>query len=619
MGNVLSAGIGQAPARQAALKAKVPDTVPCTTVSKVCGSGLQAVVFGARAVMLGDADLVVAGGMESMSNVPYYLTKARTGYRMGDDKIVDGMIYDGLWDPYKDYHMGQAGELCAREYGLTREAQDAFARESYTRALSAQRDGLFDPEIAPVEIAQKKGEKTRYRPTKSPVVVTSTSSRSSGRPSRRRKRSPRRTPRASTTARRRWPWRANGRSKSESSRRSRESSDSRRPRRLGVVHHGAGQGHRRHHEEARHENLGHRSMGDQRSILLRCHGLFEARRARSGEGQRAWRCGRPRAPHRRVGGAHSDDAALRDEGSRGSPGPRDALHRRRRSRRDGRRTVERSSIGVHLRKLRPPERASGRSFLRHCTSVTSALVFRVGRATPSRSFRLSTFLGQSRISAYRPAHAASVRPPAVLADRARRGARCARGAARRVCEPPPASDCTNRPEYARRVSRSSRRQRAEQRHACGPSRRGGERPRSARRAARRRRKRRCVARRDGVSGFLQSAAASTELGRLAARSGRSGPRAAPRLLPCGRSAPAGRLPRHAARLRAHGLRSRTPVPLRRSERHAGGRVAHVRDDQHGAAAARAERRSVGEARAIRTKPGQRSRQGALHRRRRRVR
>ena len=168
MGNVLSAGIGQAPARQAALKAKLPDTVPCTTVSKVCGSGLQSVVFGARAVMLGDADLVVSGGMESMSNVPYYLTKARTGYRMGDDKIVDGMIFDGLWDPYKNYHMGQAGELCAKEYGLTREAQDAYARESYTRALSAQRDGLFAAEIATVEIAQKKGDKISVKTDEEP-------------------------------------------------------------------------------------------------------------------------------------------------------------------------------------------------------------------------------------------------------------------------------------------------------------------------------------------------------------------------------------------------------------------------------------------------------------------
>lgn len=157
MGNVLSAGIGQAPARQAALKAKIPNTVPTTTVSKVCGSGLQAVVFGAKTVMLGDADLVVAGGMESMSNVPYYLTKARTGYRMGDDKIVDGMIFDGLWDPYNDYHMGQAGELCAAEYKLTREAQDEFAKESYRRAVAADKEGLFKAELVPVELPQKKG------------------------------------------------------------------------------------------------------------------------------------------------------------------------------------------------------------------------------------------------------------------------------------------------------------------------------------------------------------------------------------------------------------------------------------------------------------------------------
>jgi acetyl-CoA C-acetyltransferase len=162
MGNVLSAGIGQAPARQASLKAEIPDTVPTTTVSKVCGSGLQAVVFGAKTVMLGDADIVVAGGMESMSNVPYYLTKARTGYRMGDDKIVDGMIFDGLWDPYGNFHMGVAGELCAREYGLSREAQDEFARESYRRAVGAQKEGLFAQEIARVEVPQRKG---------SPIVI----------------------------------------------------------------------------------------------------------------------------------------------------------------------------------------------------------------------------------------------------------------------------------------------------------------------------------------------------------------------------------------------------------------------------------------------------------------
>ena len=158
MGNVLSAGIGQAPARQASLGAGVPNTVPCTTVSKVCGSGLQAVVFGARAIALGEADVVVAGGMESMSNAPYYLKKARAGYRMGNGELVDGMIFDGLWDPYNNYHMGNAGELCAREFKYSREAQDAFAIESYRRALAAQKEGKFSAEIAPVSVPQRKGD-----------------------------------------------------------------------------------------------------------------------------------------------------------------------------------------------------------------------------------------------------------------------------------------------------------------------------------------------------------------------------------------------------------------------------------------------------------------------------
>lgn len=155
MGNVLSAGIGQAPARQASLAAGIPNTVPCTTVSKVCGSGLQSVVFGAKTVALGDAEIVVAGGMESMSNVPYYLQKARNGYRMGNGELVDGMIFDGLWDPYNNFHMGNAGELCARELKYTREAQDDFAKESYRRALAAQKEGLFANELVSVEIAQK--------------------------------------------------------------------------------------------------------------------------------------------------------------------------------------------------------------------------------------------------------------------------------------------------------------------------------------------------------------------------------------------------------------------------------------------------------------------------------
>jgi acetyl-CoA C-acetyltransferase len=158
VGNVLSAGIGQAPARQAAIYAGIPNSVPATTVSKVCGSGMQAVIFGVKTIAVGDADLVVAGGMESMSNVPYYLEKARGGYRMGDGKIVDGMIFDGLWDPYSNVHMGTCGDRCAAEYKFTREAQDEYARESFRRALAAQKEGLFDAEIEPVSVAQKKGE-----------------------------------------------------------------------------------------------------------------------------------------------------------------------------------------------------------------------------------------------------------------------------------------------------------------------------------------------------------------------------------------------------------------------------------------------------------------------------
>jgi acetyl-CoA C-acetyltransferase len=157
MGNVLSAGIGQAPSRQAALGAKLPDSVPCTTVSKVCGSGLQAIILGCRSILLGDTDVVVAGGMESMSNTPYYLPRARSGLRMGHAELQDGMIFDGLWDPYNDFHMGRAGELCARRYDLGREKQDAFAAESYTRALAAQKNGWFKDEIAGVEVAQRKG------------------------------------------------------------------------------------------------------------------------------------------------------------------------------------------------------------------------------------------------------------------------------------------------------------------------------------------------------------------------------------------------------------------------------------------------------------------------------
>ena len=173
MGNVLTAGIGQAPARQASLAAGIPNTTPTTTVGKVCGSGMQAIIFGARAIALGDADIVVAGGMESMSNVPYYLEKARSGYRMGDGKIVDGMIYDGLWDPYSDVHMGSCGDRCAAEYKVSRVEQDEFAKESFRRALAAAKEGLFDAEIEPVSVPQKKGD---------PIVIKADEGPSKGDP-----------------------------------------------------------------------------------------------------------------------------------------------------------------------------------------------------------------------------------------------------------------------------------------------------------------------------------------------------------------------------------------------------------------------------------------------------
>ena len=152
MGQVLTAGAGQAPARQAAIGAGLPDSVPCTTVNKVCGSGLQAVILAARAVLSGDAAVAVAGGMESMSNAPYLLAGARRGFRYGHRQVADSVIVDGLWDVYNDFHMGDAAELIAREYRIDRAAQDAYAERSYRRALGAQRDGRWDAEIVPVTV-----------------------------------------------------------------------------------------------------------------------------------------------------------------------------------------------------------------------------------------------------------------------------------------------------------------------------------------------------------------------------------------------------------------------------------------------------------------------------------
>ena len=158
MGNVLSAGMGQAPARQAVIYAELPVTVGAITVNKVCGSGLQAVMFARREILVGDAEVIVAGGMESMTNAPYVLPNARAGYRMGNGQILDSMIHDGLWDPYDNMHMGNCGDLVAQKYGFTREMQDAFARLSFERAIQAQKTGKFKAEIVPVSVPSKKGD-----------------------------------------------------------------------------------------------------------------------------------------------------------------------------------------------------------------------------------------------------------------------------------------------------------------------------------------------------------------------------------------------------------------------------------------------------------------------------
>lgn len=157
MGNVLSAGLGQAPARQAALGAGLPQAVGCLTINKVCGSGLKAVMLAAQAIACGEAEVIVAGGMESMSHAPYLLFKARRGYRSGHDVLIDSMIHDGLWDVYNDFHMGQGAELCARKYRITRRQQDDFAVGSYTKALEARNKGRFRPEIISVDIPHPRG------------------------------------------------------------------------------------------------------------------------------------------------------------------------------------------------------------------------------------------------------------------------------------------------------------------------------------------------------------------------------------------------------------------------------------------------------------------------------
>jgi acetyl-CoA C-acetyltransferase len=173
MGNVLSAGIGQAPARQAAIRAGLPPRVGALTINKVCGSGLKAVMLAAQGIATGDADVVVAGGMESMSNAPYLLPRAREGMRLGHGEVLDSMIHDGLWDAYDDQHMGCCGEIVAERYGVSRQQQDEYALESHRKAVAAIKAGRFKDETVPVPIPQKKGEPVMMAVDETPREDTS--------------------------------------------------------------------------------------------------------------------------------------------------------------------------------------------------------------------------------------------------------------------------------------------------------------------------------------------------------------------------------------------------------------------------------------------------------------
>ena len=168
MGNVVPAGLGQNPARQAGLKGGLSNRVAAMTINKVCGSGLKAVGLGAQAIQTNNSEIVVAGGMESMTNCPYLLPQARAGMRIGHGKVLDSMITDGLWDAYEDFHMGMTGELVAEKYGITRQRQDAYAVESHRRAIDAIKNGRFQDEIVPISIKQKKGEPILFSTDESP-------------------------------------------------------------------------------------------------------------------------------------------------------------------------------------------------------------------------------------------------------------------------------------------------------------------------------------------------------------------------------------------------------------------------------------------------------------------
>jgi acetyl-CoA C-acetyltransferase len=162
MGMVLPCGYGQNPAKQAAVRADMPWEVECFTINKVCGSALKTVMLAAQAIQTGDAEVVVAGGMENMTKAPFYLEKARFGFRMGNGTLHDHMVHDGLWDIVNDFHMGISNDLCSEKYHVSREDQDRYAAESYSRTLASINSGRFEDEIVPVEIPQRKGEPVRF-------------------------------------------------------------------------------------------------------------------------------------------------------------------------------------------------------------------------------------------------------------------------------------------------------------------------------------------------------------------------------------------------------------------------------------------------------------------------
>ena len=309
MGNVLQAGIGQAPARQASLAAGIPDTVPCVTVHKVCGSGMRAVMDAGNAIQAGEYEVAVAGGMESMSNAPYLLEKARTGLRMGHGTLVDSMIKDGLWDPYKDTHMGNCAELCVSKYAFTRQEQDAFSLESYKRAQEASKGGALRRRDRGGRGAAEEGRSGQDRLGRGAVRRAAREDadveafvpegrhgdRGQFLEDQRRRRGPRRG--------------LGGEGEGEGLEADRPDRRERRRRPgAGVVHDRAGRGDPEAPRQDRPQSRRRRPVGDQRGLRRRGDGRDPRALAPGRPRQRPRRRGRLGPPDRRLGRADPDDA-----------------------------------------------------------------------------------------------------------------------------------------------------------------------------------------------------------------------------------------------------------------------------------------------------------------------